>query len=211
MVGHLIRKLIIGCHQNSGIAEHMSEIDRTNHNFPGKVREKFSFLECLGFSVIESLPTVVRYKNREIEVDVYHGRQSYEIGAGITVFGMRYTISEIVKVSNPDFVDTFRYATTSTPEGINKALEELSLLMRQFGEPVLKGDTKFITALSKQRKQWSDDYALEVLAEQLRPQASEAFRQKDYSTAVDLYSRIRDVLSTAELKKLNFAVKHLKQ
>ncbi|MCU7886524.1 MAG: hypothetical protein KZQ82_20230 [Candidatus Thiodiazotropha sp. (ex Lucinoma annulata)] len=188
----------------------MSKIDHTNHNFPGKVREIFAFLEYLGFSVVESSLTVVRYKNREIEVDVYHGRHSCEIGAGITVFGVRYTISEIIKVSNPDFVDTFRYVTTNTPKGITKALEELSLLMRQFGELVLKGDTKFIGALSKQREQWSDDYALEVLAEQLRPQASEAFRQKDYSTAADLYSRIRDVLSTAELKKLNFAVKHLK-
>lgn len=188
----------------------MDMAGRSRFNFEKKVREVFAFLSDLGFSEVESLPTLVRYQSGDIEVDIYHGRQSYEIGAGVTVSGIRYAISEIIQASDPEMFKQFRYAMTATPEGVAKALEDLSLLMKRYGNPALEGDQKFITVLEKQGKQWSEDYALDVLAEQLRPKASEAFRQKDYSMAVDLYSRIRERLSTAELKKLSFAIKHSK-
>ncbi|TXL02386.1 hypothetical protein BMR08_18425 [Methylococcaceae bacterium CS2] len=188
----------------------MDMADRSHFNLEKKVREAFVFLSNLGFSEIESLPTLVRYQNGGIEVDIYHGRQSYEIGAGISVFGARYSISEIIQASDPEMFKQFRYAMTTTPEGVTSALEELSLLMNRYANTALEGDQKFIMVLEKQRKQWSEDYALDVLAKQLRPKASEAFRQKDYSTATDLYSRIRKCLSTAELKKLDFSIKHSK-
>lgn len=184
--------------------------DRSHFNLEKKVREAFVFLSNLGFSEIESLPTLVRYQKGGIEVDIYHGRQSYEIGAGISVFGARYSISEIIQASDPGMFKQFRYAMTTTPEGVTSALEELSLLMNRYANTALEGEQKFIMVLEKQRKQWSEDYALDVLAKQLRPKASEAFRQKDYSTATDLYSRIRKCLSTAELKKLDFSIKHSK-
>lgn len=173
-------------------ADRMDTIDRSGLNISEKVRQLFAFLGNSGFSEVESLPTIVRYKNGDIEVDIYHGRQSYEIGAGVTVSGKRYSISEIIQASDPDLFKQFHYAMTTTPEGVAKALEELSALMGRFGSAALEGDSEFITTLTKQREQWSEDYALEVLAEQLRPKASEAFRQKDYPAAADVYSRIRE-------------------
>ncbi|WP_419633392.1 hypothetical protein [Thiolapillus sp.] len=98
----------------------------------------------------------------------------------------------------------------TTAEGVATALETLSMLMKRFGGAALKGDPEFIAALEQQRQQWSEDYALEVLAEQLRPQANEAFHRKDYSMAADLYSRILKCLSAVERKKLDFAIKHSK-
>jgi len=183
---------------------------RSHFNLEKKVREMFDFLSNFGFSEVESSPTLIRYQNGDIEVDIYHGRQSYEIGAGITVSGTRYSISEIIQASDSELFEQFRYAMTSTPEGVAKALEELSVLMKRYGNAALEGDQQFITVLEKQREQCVEKLALDSLAYQLRPKASEAFRQKDYSTAADLYSRIRNCLSAAELKKLSFAIKHSK-
>ena len=188
----------------------MDTVDRLHFNFEKKVGEVFAFLSNFGFSEVESLPTLVRYQNGDIEVDIYHGRQSYEIGAGVTISGTRYSIPEIIQASDPEVFKQFRYAMTTTPEGVANALEELSLLMKRYCNVALEGNQQFITVLEKQRKQWSENYALDVLTKQLRPKASEAFRQKDYSTAANLYSRISECLSTAELKKLNFAIKHSK-
>lgn len=168
------------------------------------------FLVDLGFSEIEALPTLVRYQNGNIEVDIYHGRQSYEIGAGVTVFGVRYSIARIIEVSDPEAYKQFRYAMATTLEGVGVAIKELSYLLKRYGNEVLRGDLQFITTLDKQGEQNAEKLALDSLAYQLRPKASEAFRQKDYSTAADLYSRIRKCLSTAELKKLGFAIKHSK-
>ena len=47
------------------------EQDRAHLNFQSAVREKFAFLNDLGFSEIEALPTLVRYRKDDVEVDVY--------------------------------------------------------------------------------------------------------------------------------------------
>lgn len=185
----------------------MNTSDRSYLNFETKVRKAFAFLSILGFSEVEALPTLVRYRKGSVEVDVYHGRQSYEIGAGVTSFGARYAISELIRAIDPEAAKQFHYAMVTTAEGVAAGLEDLSSLMERYGSAALHGDSQFFSMLEKQRKCWAEEYALDVLVEQLRPQADEAFLEKDYSTAVELYSRIRQRLSPAELKKLSFAEK----
>jgi hypothetical protein len=181
--------------------------DRSYLKFEEKVRTIFAFLVDMGFSEVEALPTFMRYRKDGIEVDVYHGRQSYEIGAGVTAFGTRYEISEIIRASNSETAKKFRHYAATTPEGVTAGLEELCTLMSRYGRVALGGDLQFFSTLEKQRKLWSEEYAIDVLAKQLRPQANEAFRRGDYSTAADLYSRIRGRLSPAEIEKLNLATR----
>lgn len=183
----------------------MGTSDRSYLNFEEKVRRAFAFLGELGFSEVEALPTLVRYRKGCVEVDVYHGRKSYEIGAGVTAFGTRFTISEIIRAIDPETAKHFHYVSTTTREGLDAGLEELSSLMKYYGHMAIEGNSQFFSMLEKQRKLWAEEYSLDVLAEQLRPQAEEAFRRRDYSKAVDLYSRIRKRLSATEIKKLNLA------
>jgi hypothetical protein len=183
----------------------MDTSDRTYLNFAEEARQAFAFLGELGFSEIEALPTLVRYRKDDVVIDVYHGRQSYEIGLGITAFGTRYAISEIIRHIDPEIAKSYRYAAATTPDGVVAGLKELSLLLKLYGRSALDGDPQLFASLECERKLWSEEYALDVLAEQLRSQAHEAFRQKNYSKAADLYSRIRERLSPAELKKLSIA------
>lgn len=179
--------------------------DRACLNFGDKARKAFAFLVDQGFSVEEILPTLVRYRKGDIEVDVYHGRQSYEIGAEISASGIRYSMSEIIRFRDVEIAKNFRYAAATTAQGVTAGLEELSTLMKRYGCEALKGNAQFFLELEKQRRLWSKEYALDVLVEQLRPQANEAFHRKDYSVALELYARIRERLSPAELKKLRIA------
>ena len=180
-------------------------LDRADLNFREEARKAFVFLCKLGFSEIEALPTLLRYRKNGVEVDVYHGRNSFEIGAAITAFGTRYTISEIIRNVEPEFAKSYHYAIAITPEGVAESLKELSALMKRYAKLALDGDPEFFSVLEKKRRSWSENYALDVLAGQLRPKASEAFRNKEYAKAVELYSRIKDRLSPAELKKLSIA------
>lgn len=179
---------------------------RTCLNFAKEVRKAFAFLGELGFFEIEALPTLVRYQKDSIEVDVYHGRQSYEIGASVTAFGSRYEISEIIRHIAPEVEKYVRYSAT-TSEGVVAGLSDLGLLMKRYGRLALDGDPDLFLALERERKSWSAEYALDVLADQLRPLASEAFRRKDYTTSAKLYARIRERLSETEIKKLSIAEK----
>jgi phenylalanyl-tRNA synthetase beta subunit len=183
----------------------MDVSDRSCFNFENKVRETFAFLADFGFYEIEASATLVRYQKDDVEVDIYHGCQSFEIGASITCFGTRYAISEIIRTADVETAKQYRNAMATTPEIVAVALEKLSSLMKCYGNAVLKGDQQICLELKEQRNQWPEEYALDVLADQLRPQADEAFRRGNYSTAAELYARFRERLSPAETKKLKFA------
>lgn len=189
----------------------MTTQNRLYFNFSEKVKKEFLFLEELGFYAVEKLPTLVRYQKGNIEVDIYHGQRSYEIGAGITAFGTRFSMSEIIRATDPEKARQFRYAMMSHPDGVSPVLKELSTLLKQYGNRALKGDLQFFEKLKKQGKLWVENYALEVLAGQLKPKADEAFRQADYKTAASLYTRIRKSLGPVELKKMKYAEAHKKK
>lgn len=191
--------------------EIMNESDRSQLKFVPQVRATFSFLIAEGFAEVEALPTLVRYRKNDVEVDVYHGRQSYEIGGGITVFGSRYAMSEVIRSVDPDTAKSYRNAVATTAEGITVGLEQLSALMQRYGMAVIRGDSEFFLRLDDQRKRWAEEYALDVLAGQLRPQADESFRRGEYKKAAELYGRIRKRLSRSELKKLALAEERCKR
>lgn len=179
--------------------------NRSQLRFAQKAREVFLFLIDEGFTEIEALPTLVLYRKGNVEVDIYHGRQSYEVGGGVSLTGTRYALSEIVRASDPEAANSYRNAVATTTEGVAASLEDLSKLIRRFGSSALRGDAEFFSLLEKQRKQWAEEYSLDVLAGQLRPQAEEAFRRGDYLKAAELYRRIRERLSPTEAKRLILA------
>lgn len=183
----------------------MPILNRSSLNFESNVRKIFSFLDDLGFSIAEVSPTHILYQKGDFEVDIYHGRQSYEIAAGIFGHGVRYAMSEIIRVTNPAVAERYRSFVATTPESVITALEELAALMKEYGVKALCGDSQFFSELEHQRKTWSEAYSLDVLAKQLRPKADNAFRRGDYAVAAELYARIRPRLSPTEIKKLTIA------
>jgi hypothetical protein len=186
----------------------MSEMetqDRSHLDFKEQVRSAFTFLKEAGYVEIEALPTLVRYQMGGVELDVYHGRQSYEIGAEITRFNTPYSISEIIRAIDSQEAKSYRSYVATTPEGVVAGLEELRSTLRRYGAAALQGDQHFFSMLEVQRKHWAEEYALDVLADQLRPKAEDAFRAGDYARAAELYARIRARLSPAETIKLRLS------
>jgi hypothetical protein len=179
--------------------------ERTRLNFANAARESFSFLGDRGFAVVESLPTLVRYRKDELEARVYHGRRSFEVGFEIVRNGDHYSISELIRTADHDEGERYRNYTATTPEGIAEALTRLRELGGHYGQRALRGDPEFFETLERLRQEWMENYSLDVLASQLRPKADAAFRSADYRQAVELYEKIRPRLSASELKKLALA------
>lgn len=188
----------------------MSEQDRDRLNFASEATTAFVFLNDLGFLQVESLPTLVRYRKDDVEIVVHHGRLSYEIGADISYRGKQYALAEIVRAIDPDAAKQCGLMA-STTEGVAMGLEELGSLMKRYGVAALQGDPQFFSTLEGKRKVWVEEYWLDGLARQLRPQAEDAFRRGDYVAAVELYARIRSRLSPAETKKLQLAEERSKR
>jgi hypothetical protein len=180
-------------------------VPRSKLNFASAVRKKFTFLAAAGFREIESLPTIVRYRKSDPAIDIYHGRQSYEIGFGIAHDGIRYSISELIRATDSEAGKQFRAYAANTPAAIDEGLTQLEKLIRRYGERALRGDPEFFAALESQRNLWLQEHALDVLARQSRPEAAAAFQRGDYRKAAQLYEQIRPRLTLAELKKLAVA------
>lgn len=189
----------------SGRVMVMYSQSRKRLNFPDKVRRFFSFLVDSGFSVVDSQPTLVLFRKGAVEVDVYHGRHSREVGVGVSAFGDRYSLSEVLRSGDPVRAEDYRSMMVATPDGLAAALSEASDILQRYGVRALNGEVEFFAELKRNRSSWSKNYALEVLAQQVRPKAESAFREGRYAEAVELYSRIRECLTPLEAKKLAIA------
>ena len=86
-------------------------------------------------------------------------------------------------------------------------LDRVADLLQRYGARALRDDSDYFVELRQQRKAWSESYARDVLAKQLRPKAEAAFREGRYADAVNLYEKIAPTLSASEQRKLAVARK----
>jgi hypothetical protein len=183
---------------------------RVNLNFEGFAAEEFSFLQDFGFNLIDSSTTIVRYQKGAIEICVYHGRQSYEIGVEFFYREVRYSISEFIRAVDPELAEHYRNPAACERGIVGRMLSKVSELTKKYCIRLLQGDESIFITLESQRKSWMERYALEVRVKQIRPKANELFRLGEYAKAVELYNSIKACLSPAELKKLSIAERECK-
>ena len=177
-------------------------------DFVAVVRRHFAFLRGLGFSEAEASETIVRLEKPPIEVVIYHGRQSFELGFEVIKDGNRYPMSQLIGVSDLPTAESYRNPTATTAADLERGLSRLAVLAQDYSIPALHGDPTVFASLDRLRQMWSESMSLDMLAKQIRPQASEAFRKKHYRVAAELYEQIRSRLTDSEKKKLLFAKKH---
>ena len=184
-----------------------SGMERLRQHFADEVRSRFAFLSDLGFTEIEATLALVRFQNLngDVEVGVYYERQSYEPGITVTHGGISCSLGQMIRVVEPQTGKEYRDFAVTTESGLTEGLERLVKLTKRYGQRAIQGDLEFYADLEIKRKSWVHEYALDVLVNQLRPKAEEAFRRGDYRNAAELYERIRSRLTAAELKKLAIA------
>jgi hypothetical protein len=187
------------------IAKTKHQVDRSSLNFADVVKVTFSFLREYGLLEVEATPSLVRYKTTCVEVDIYHGRSSFELGFGITQEGVRYSLPEFMRLKDPELEQQYRYPTVTTQAALKKFLEKTADLVQTYCIRGLACDSTVFQQLSAQRIIWRKKFALEVMVYQIRPKAYEAFRQKKYGEAAELYKQIESSLTATEAKKLAIA------
>ena len=181
----------------------MSQRERLH--FPKAVRQEFAFLKKYGFREIQALSTLVRFQRDEIEIRVYHGRSSYEIGLEFHYKNEEYSLGELIRISDPVALARFRYPQASTRNAVKLGVKTIGELTERYGHSALSGDMLIFARIRKCRPLWTKEFALDVLVAQVRPKAHRAFREGRYSEAVQLYGQISERLSEVERKKLAYA------
>jgi hypothetical protein len=179
--------------------------ERDMFRFCATVLEKFNLLRELGYELLKCESTLVVFHRGPLEVAIYHGRRSYEIGFEIHHGDVTFSLSEVIGLTDSQEASRYRKFTAITPRGVVRAVTELEELVSKYARVVLSGNELVLESLKSKRRERLEEYALDVLARQIRPQAELAFRERRYDDAAGLYQRIKPKLSATELRKLEFA------
>ena len=182
--------------------------DRAELGFVEAVRREFAFVVDFGFREVDALPTIVRYLKDDLQLNVFHGRLSYEVSMEIGRNDRLYPLSPMIRAVDPKAEESYRVWAATTSAALAKGVERLATLVRRYGARALRDDPAFFEELRRVCDAWNHDFALDVRASQIRPQAAAAFRDGRYREAGDLYEEIAERLSPAERAKLAFCRKH---
>lgn len=210
VVGPLIPRQITGCH----LGIDMAKQDRLELRFVEAVQEEFRFLETHGYKCVWVEPTFIKYELGGFFVNVYHGRSSFELGVEIGQMnqadenGTGYSLTELLQFCAPEKKDRWYFAAR-TPADVKTGVGRMAEAFKQCSDLILSGSPAVFDQLREQRKKWKYSFALDVLAKQTRPKAEMAFQKKRYAEAAKLYESIRAALTPTELKKLEYARRHI--
>ena len=102
------------------------------------------------------------------------------------------------------------------PEELTIRIHQLAALLQRYCVYLFKGDfsdwAKFEAYGELLAKNWKTEQAhliKEARLSEIRSKAEVAFREKDYSTAINLYESIQENLTPVELRKIDYAKKQL--
>ena len=145
--------------------------DRSILRFPEEVKGQFSFLETRGFRRKRAGPTLVRYQSPMMGVNIYHGRQSFEVGLEIDSISsptVTYSFSEILCLVDREKDEQYKNYATHTAQGVAEGVGQLANLLQRCVAAGLLEDKQLFTRLKTQRGEIAKAYALETQLETRR-------------------------------------------
>jgi len=195
--------------ERSGVAA-----DRHSLGFAESVKNAFSFLAA-NFHVAEAAATFVRYESDKMFLNVYHGRQSYEVGVEVGCLhdaeAYRYRLPEVLGA----FLGEARhqndyYFQASDRDGVRRCVEAAASLVEQHYGAVLEADPFALKRVKTFTSERNDEYTREVVQQPTRDSAERAWQEKDYPTVAQLYGSIRSDLTPVERKRMEYAEKQIR-
>lgn len=183
--------------------------ERSLLRFSEEVKVHFAFLVDYGFHCSRSQETLMRFESERLAINVFHGRQSYEIGLQLEdVLGSEsYSFSEVLRLVNYGRAEHYRDYATRTVEGVAAGVRELASLFRKCVDTGVLNDSEFFRQLKMQREVRAKSYALETQLVQARMESESAWGEKDFSRVVQILTPLQEHLSLSELRKLEYAKK----
>jgi hypothetical protein len=180
---------------------------RESLRFAGEVERSFSWLERLGFRISEKTETLVRYQASTVEVMIYHGQSSFEIGVeiGPRSSADRFSMSELIRIKDPELAKQYRNPAATSPAAVSRFAKEQSVRFQQYGDLALHGDESVWDLLKGARITWSHEYASAASRSNTLLKAREAFRSRAFPEVVSLLEPLEGQLSIAEHRMLDIA------
>jgi hypothetical protein len=189
--------------------------ERCQLGFIEAVKLNFAFVKMFGLEVVEEENWLVRYQSGKVALSILHEIASFEL---YVVFNRvkfpkeNFDLDELLNwMQRSDKLEKVPVANyqTSSRESVQKFVPLLAELVKQYAGPLLQGDAAVYEALRKQQSFDAAAYTKEVSLRAVRRNAEVAWQHKDYETLASLFKDIRSDLTPSEVKKLQYAERHL--
>jgi hypothetical protein len=187
---------------------------RLQLGFEEAVLGSFEFLLPYGLKPVERNATFVRYESKQLFVNVYHGRASFEIGVeiGSRNHTLKYQLSYIVHLAGTSAWEAEGFGRVtmfqvSSREGVQRFVPKVAELLKKYGNPFFQGDAAFYDGLEEADRLASVEYTRRQRLEGVRKKANAAWSEKDLPRVAELYRTMRDQLTEIETKRLAYAEK----
>lgn len=187
-------------------------IDRSVLRFAEEVKDRFSFLEALGFHWVRSEETFVRFASSRVGINIFHGRHSFEIGLEIESAQEStdaYPIPLVLSLVDSKLAESYRYYATHTKEGVAEGVRRLAEDFHRCVNAGILNDSQLFFRLKLQGKELLKNLVLETELFQARRKSEAAWHEKDYVAVVKALKPLRAALTATEVRKLEFAEKQL--
>jgi hypothetical protein len=186
----------------------MPTIDRQSLHFAETVERYFAFLAGHGFKRVQKETTFVRFESGRLYVNIYHGRQSYEMELEIGSYGISdppYSILDLIRLLEPKKAAEYRRYAAHIAKDVDNGVQRLASLFRRYVDAGALDDARIFERLQKSRSAAVHGYWKGMKLTQVRQQLDAAWHAKNYAKIIALLEPHRSDLFPTELKKLNYA------
>jgi hypothetical protein len=188
--------------------------NRNGLGFEEAVRQSFRFVDDYGLLLVESGPTFVRYESKDVFLNVYHGRASYEMGVEIGRLSKqaeKLNLYDVLNAKNALIKEGLSGHTTfqaSSREHVLMLVPKLSSLVKEYADLLLQADDEEYRTVLEQESRRAAEETRAFQLNQVRRSAEQAWHDKQYDRLIDLYGPWRKHLTESETMKLSYSERH---
>jgi hypothetical protein len=191
----------------------MKELCRGKLGFVSATKKAFLFLtEEYGMRCVKSNAEFVSYKSDKVFLRIWHEPLSYELYVRIglvsrnkeTSYGLEDVLEMVLGIDHN--VTTFYQA--STLNKVENSVSDMANVVKKYYQPFLRGQRESFALLATVATARAEKITKNLMLQQMREKASLAWQKKNYSKVIEIYGPYRSELTSSEVKKLEYSLKH---
>jgi hypothetical protein len=187
------------------------------------VRDNFSFLEEIyGFEFSSSEKggeyIIIKYLSKTVFLNLYYGSPGFELDFYIGRLGIEdklgkqsFTSGDLLYLEGCKNWSGYSIYSAHSYNNLRECLPRLASLLKECGKACLQGDPAAYEKMLFEQKKANNRWHKQQELIQVKKNAIEAWKKKDYAKFVKLFEPIADQLTPSEYKKLEYSRKRLNQ
>jgi len=187
---------------------------RVKLNFQEIVFQHFQFLiDNYGFQRTGNNLLLVRYESKNVFVEIYHDRLSYELELYIGIKESKneskengYSLVEILNLAGNENLPDFK---VTTPLLMENGIIIMAELLQKHALKGILGDHVYYDQLDKIRNKMSQNVMIYYKENGIVPLVEKAWKKKDYKMVAKLLGAYEEYLTVEEKNKLEYARKQV--